>query len=555
MRISHWWIRVGGLVMGIRFRIVVLLLWGITLHADYVRQVSVVGTTDTALITTLKERFTDSIVSTKNVESVLHGLRISGKIQAATHAFIPSTVGSNLRIAIMPNPIVQSVFIEGYPKKYPKLPIPIGEPLNYYDLQSTIDTINQDLIAHDYTRSSVKSAVMSPDGQLHYSLTMPRITAIEWSPLPGIPDDYITRDLVTRINQPFQQSHYDTDYNTLRSLALVTVTSAPQLHETSPEALTIRYALQPKKANRVDVGLEELVNNQGVAVFGRYQRHNTILFSDRIDVQVQLSYLNTLAVRTYAIGYHQPWLLNRYNVSATARLYSRYASEISYGTVYNAVRSGGTATLSKTWRLANLTLGSSIRFERVFPQFGNTFDPYSLHVLHLFLNQVQPSLNPTAGSSTRVAMEFGFPMGVPAAIPFSRLSLSHARYYAIATNQTLAGRVFGGIYKKSTNHPTLETEAFSLGGAQSLRGYPEFAFYGNYRASYNLEYRYTVTAITQAALFWDHGCIGNTTDTLSCYYGYGLGARFLNPVLPLRIDLGLNAAQNVMLHVGLSQTF
>ena len=104
---------------------------------------------------------------------------------------------------------------------------------------------------------------------------------------------------------------------------------------------------------------------------------------------------------------------------------------------------------------------------------------------------------------------------------------------------------------------TFETEKFSLGGSNSLRGYKDFAFYGDYRLSLNVEPRYEFNRQLMGVAFVDLGYISNSITNIdmedSVYLGYGLGVRLINSFLPLRFDLAYG--NDLILHFNVSQTF
>ena len=102
---------------------------------------------------------------------------------------------------------------------------------------------------------------------------------------------------------------------------------------------------------------------------------------------------------------------------------------------------------------------------------------------------------------------------------------------------------------------TFETEQFSLGGSNSLRGYRELSFYGDYRLSMNYEMRYIKYDYLNMVAFLDIGVIGDEFQETfqSVYYGYGAGIRLMKFLLPLRLDIAYG--NDLMLHLNLSHTF
>jgi len=72
----------------------------------------------------------------------------------------------------------------------------------------------------------------------------------------------------------------------------------------------------------------------------------------------------------------------------------------------------------------------------------------------------------------------------------------------------------------------------SLGGAYTLRGYPDFRFRGNHRMLASAEYRWTPARFMDMAIFYDAGKVTERRSELSfddLKRSYGVGARFHGP--------------------------
>ena len=105
------------------------------------------------------------------------------------------------------------------------------------------------------------------------------------------------------------------------------------------------------------------------------------------------------------------------------------------------------------------------------------------------------------------------------------------------------------------------TEMFSLGGANSLRGYDEASFFGQHLLYCNIEYRLLVGHISQVFSFVDTGSIikSNTSMTFEpIKIGYGLGARIESRGGILRINYALSRGSPLSqgkIHVNLGASF
>ncbi len=132
---------------------------------------------------------------------------------------------------------------------------------------------------------------------------------------------------------------------------------------------------------------------------------------------------------------------------------------------------------------------------------------------------------------------------------FGKASLDYRRYFRVAASDSIvAMRLLGG----TTFGDTPLYEAFSVGGANTLRGYDVDRWRGKSLLALSAEYRYPVTDKLVAVAFVDAGdAFGGTFETIvpgfrvqaedtsfDAHIGYGAGIRVKTPLGPIRLDLG-----------------
>lgn len=179
--------------------------------------------------------------------------------------------------------------------------------------------------------------------------------------------------------------------------------------------------------------------------------------------------------------------------------------------------------------------------------------------------------DPTSGSLLRLGIEQTIPIG-SGNILFNRLRASYSTYYPVDwinfTNdpdapQTLAFNIQGGTIVGDLP----PYEAFSMGGANSVRGYRE-GDVGSGRSyiQATAEYRFPILSFIGGAAFVDYATdLGTGTDVPGnpagvrnkpgSGFGYGLGLRIQSPLGPIRLDYGLNDQGDSRLHFGIGQRF
>ena len=87
----------------------------------------------------------------------------------------------------------------------------------------------------------------------------------------------IKRDLLLKNNQIVKQSLLDIDYNALQSLPMFSTVMPPKINYIASDNILVSYKVKPKKPNRFDVGIEELEDDEGVALFAKLKRSTLII--------------------------------------------------------------------------------------------------------------------------------------------------------------------------------------------------------------------------------------------------------------------------------------
>ncbi|MBC7288427.1 MAG: BamA/TamA family outer membrane protein, partial [Armatimonadetes bacterium] len=171
--------------------------------------------------------------------------------------------------------------------------------------------------------------------------------------------------------------------------------------------------------------------------------------------------------------------------------------------------------------------------------------------------------DPTKGHYRRLSLEIaGSFLGGDQ--NFRKLVGEYRYFYPISSKQVIAARLMAGT--SFGNLPLFES--FSVGGANTLRGYEEDRYRGEEFLLLNLEYRRRISDKFTAIGFLDVGdAYGGTFRTVipgfnidaedqefSPHVGVGVGARFQTPVGPLRLDIGFGE-EGSRAHFSFGHTF
>ena len=341
-----------------------------------------------------------------------------------------------------------------------------------------------------------------------------------------------------------------------------------------------------------------------------YQQQNLGGNNQRLSAEVQVGQRELL----FDLGFTDPWIGgDPFRTSYTVNLFRRRTISLIFdggdpdidlpnGDTPRILRTGGFISFTRPlngnpYQRAEWTASLGLQYQRVsirdrdgdlspLDQLGNDLSFSGTgrdDLLSLQFGVVQDrrndALRPTRGSFLRLGSEQFIPLG-SGNILGNRLRGSYSYYLPTQLlrltrgcrganpspsdcPQTFAFNVQGGAFLGDLP----PYEAFSLGGANSVRGYDEGELAATrYFIQGTVEYRFPIFSIFSGALFVDGaygfgsqglvpGNPGGIRNKPGQGFGYGVGVRVQSPLGPIRVDFGVNDQGDTRINFGIGERF
>ncbi|MEM9541136.1 MAG: BamA/TamA family outer membrane protein [Cyanobacteria bacterium P01_E01_bin.42] len=500
---------------------------------------------------------------------------------------------------VIPQETIDEIFETGY-----------GETLNLRNLQEGIIALNEWYQQNGYDLAQVvDSPNVSDDGVVTLVVSEGVIEAIqvrffdeEQQEVDGLTRPFIvTREMQLAPGTVFKRETAQADLQRVFGLGLFRDARLSFSPGTNPSQVIVNVDVEESNTGSIAAGAG-ISSSTGFFGTLSYQQRNVGGNNQQLTAELQVGEREIL----FDISFTDPWIATDSNrLSYTLNAFRRQSISLIFdggdteirlpnGDRPRVVRTGGGITFSRPlspdpFTRPDWTVSAGFQYQGVslqdadgdlsqFDSEGNllSFSPGGSDVLALLqfgaVRDLRNStLQPTEGSLLRLGMDQSIPVGA-GTILFNRLRASYSHYLPVDfinfTNnpdapQALAFNIQGGTIIGDLP----PYEAFSIGGANSVRGFAE-GDVGSGRSylQATAEYRFPILSFVGGAFFVDFGTDLGTGDNVpgnpavvrdkpGTGFGYGVGVRIQSPLGPIRVDYGFNDDGDSRLHFGIGERF
>ena len=472
----------------------------------------------------------------------------------------------SINYVVVENPIISKVSVSGqtlYTEEQLKeaLGIKEGEILNGNLLDPQNNGIIKKYNADGYSLARVENIKIEKDGSLAVSLTEGIVTGITYSKVNSKKEGERRNPNQTKLRtqnyvfERVQKLHEGQVYNkenvegTIRELyrtgLFTSIEPVFKGGETNPNARTVEFLVEERPTASIN-GSISYGTSVGIVGGIKFSDTNFMGKGQEATFNVEMSNKGS---KTAEIGLFDPWIKGTDRLQGGWSVYWKESKdEDAVDSELMKVRKIGTRlTLGKGLN-DKIYVRTALRFENVREQEADqdVREKYNLVAVtpSIIYDTRNNSFNPQSGIYSTASYEYGELISDPRSYSQVELDLRayHRTFFKDAN--VMAYRAVWGY----TGAGTPESLRFSVGGAESIRGYDSGAFDGYNKFHISIENRTQVNKFMQIVGFFDMGnawqTVGAEPDRESANQfkdlkkGVGVGVRLNTPVGPLRFDYG-----------------
>ena len=535
------------------------------------------------LLPILTERVGDA-VSVDGVFRDVTNLGNTGYFSEVNPVFTTVPEGVKLDFAVTVNPITTGVSFEGntvYTSEVLTkfMDIQPGQVLNSVYVGQKIQGINAAYARDGYMLAHVDGIRVDDQGVLHVHIVEGIVEDIIPAGNKKTRDKVITREFVQKKGKPFNKFLVRRSVERVYNLGFFDDVNVRMLPgEQDPNNVIIEIDVLEHKTGTITLGAGYSKSDglMGIIEFGEENFRGT---GDKFKVHWEIG--GKKKYKNYQISYLKPWIDSK----GTSLGFSFFNREDEY-TDYNE-DGNEVAEYNKKSRGFNISFGrqtgeytrdyltlesrkdsykwddddsSGYRYNENIGSGTNWKNPRNFRsegyvdknfgrINSITWQKVYDSRDniyePTRGRRISYTTQWAG-HGLGGDFDFYKFTAEARMYKKLGAKNVLAFRARGGFIQGDAPYSQL----FTLGGADSLRGYEDDQFRGKYMYNATLEFRFPIVKKVSGVLFtdigdaWDAPNVTWYNSKKTFNYGVGAGVRVTTPIGPVKLDYGVGKHKN-----------
>ena len=547
------------------------------------------------LLPILTERVGDA-VSVDGVFRDVTNLGNTGYFSEVNPVFTTVPEGVKLDFAVTVNPITTGVSFEGntvYTSEVLTkfMDIQPGQVLNSVYVGQKIQGINAAYARDGYMLAHVDGIRVDDQGMLHVHIVEGIVEDIIPAGNKKTRDKVITREFVQKKGKPFNKFLVRRSVERVYNLGFFDDVNVRMLPgDQDPNNVIIEIDVLEHKTGTITLGAGYSKSDglMGIIEFGEDNFRGT---GDKFKVHWEIG--GKKKYKNYQISYLKPWIdskgtslgfsfFNRedeytdynengnevaeynkksrgFNISFGRQTgeYTRdyltlesrkdtykWDSDDSSGYRYDTDAISNTTGSGNDWNNTNPSTGGSWNFASN-NYVKNNFGRINSITWQKVYDSRDNIYDPTRGRRISYTAQWAG-HGLGGDFDFYKFTAEARMYKKLGAKNVLAFRARGGFIQGDAPYSQL----FTLGGADSLRGYEDDQFRGKYMYNATLEFRFPIVKKVSGVLFtdigdaWDAPNVTWYNSKKTFNYGVGAGVRITTPIGPVKLDYGVGKHKN-----------
>lgn len=525
------------------------------------------------LVALLSNKIGDK-VSVDGIKADIAALGNTGVFSEVNPTFNRVPEGVKVAYKVTQNPILTAVDFKGNTVYKTEdlirfLNVPTGQVLNTTVVGERIQAINATYQKDGYMLAHVVGVNVNPEGKLTVYISEGNVEEIIVKGNKKTKDYVIKREVLQKPGKPLNRDLARRSVERVYNTGYFEDVNVRLLPGKDPSNVIMEFDVLEQKTGVVTIGAGYSKSDGmvGIIELGENNFRGT---GDKVKIHWEFG--GDASDRNYQFSYTRPWIDSKatslgFSIYDRQENYTDYDSNGNSVSEYDKRRKGWNISLGRqigeysraylTWesRKDEWKVGDSMsgyRYDMDATYAGNSgydFSGFNYigknfgRINSLTWQHVYDSrdnvFDPTRGRRLAYTLQWAG-HGLGGNFDFVKATLEARGYKKVGHAQTLALRARLGWAVGDVPY----SELFTVGGADTLRGYEDDQFKGKKSYSVTIEYRYPIVKRVQGVVFADFGSAWDAKDVLwyndtkSFNYSAGLGVRLQTPIGPIRLDYG-----------------